>query len=40
MVDVDIEKLESNAIIHTLVAYYLYNQQEYNTLFKLLQKTK
>lgn len=40
LIETDVGQLESNLIIHTLVAYYLYAQQDLNRLFQMLAKTK
>ena len=40
MIEHDLQALEANQIIHTLVAYYLYTEHDYNTLLKMLNKTK
>ena len=40
LIETDIAQLESNVIIHTLVAYYLFAQQDFNRLFQMLAKTK
>lgn len=40
MIESDPKKLEESPILFTIVAYYLYAEQDFNRLFLLLQKTK
>jgi hypothetical protein len=40
LIETDPQKLEANPIIHTLVVYYLFSEQEFNKFFLLLKKNK